>query len=91
MPPVYAKVDLVVVRENTEGMYTGYELEMGTEAVRELIAFIAETTGRGAREDSGISVQEISTTGAERIVRFAFRRRAPSAVRRSRPVTRPPS
>jgi isocitrate dehydrogenase (NAD+) len=72
VPSVYDQVDLVVVRENTEGMYTGQELAMGTDAVAELIAFIAETTGRTVRPDSGISVKQISEFGSERIVRFAF-------------------
>jgi isocitrate dehydrogenase (NAD+) len=72
VPSVYEAVDLVVVRENTEGMYTGQELAMGTEAVADLIGFIAETTGRTVRPDSGISVKQISEFGAERIVRFAF-------------------
>jgi len=72
VPSRYDRVDLVVVRENTEGMYTGEELEMGTPATAELIRFIAETTGRAVRPDSGISVKEISEFGSERIVRFAF-------------------
>ena len=60
------------MRENTEDLYAGIELEMGTEAVAELIAFIGATTGRTVRADSGISVKEISEHGSERIVRFAF-------------------
>jgi isocitrate dehydrogenase (NAD+) len=69
---VYDDVDLVVVRENTEGMYTGIELEQGTPAVAELIAFVGATTGQSIRADTGISVKEISASGAERIARFAF-------------------
>ena len=72
VPSPYEDVDLIVVRENTEGMYTGHELAMGTEAVAQLIGFIAETTGRTVRPDSGISVKQISEFGSERIVRFAF-------------------
>jgi len=72
VPSPYDRVDLVVVRENTEDLYAGIELEMGTEAVAELIAFIGATTGRTVRADSGISVKEISEQGSERIVRFAF-------------------
>jgi isocitrate dehydrogenase (NAD+) len=72
VPSVYEQVDLVVVRENTEGMYTGFEFEMGTVAVRELIRFVEDTTGRRMREDSGISIKSISEAGSERIVRFAF-------------------
>ena len=43
VPSVYDAVDLVVVRENTEGMYTGLEFEMGTVAVKELELFLKST------------------------------------------------
>ena len=72
VPSRYEDVDVVVVRENTEGMYTGIEIEMGTPAAAELIGFIDERTGRRVRADSGISVKDISEFGSERIVRFAF-------------------
>jgi isocitrate dehydrogenase (NAD+) len=72
VPSVYDDVDLVVVRENTEDVYTGVEFEVGTVEVKQLIAFIEETTGVRIREDSGISVKAISHEGSERIVRFAF-------------------
>jgi len=72
VPSLYEHVDMVVVRENTEGMYTGIELEQGTVAAAELIAFIGATTGLAVRADSGISVKEITASGAERVVRFAF-------------------
>ena len=72
VPSVYGDVDVVVVRENTEGMYTGIEIEMGTPAAAELIGFIRDRTGREVRADSGISVKDISEFGSERIVRFAF-------------------
>ena len=72
IPSRYDRVDLVVIRENTEGMYTGIELEMGTPAVDELIRFVAATTGVVVRADSGISVKEITEHGSERVARFAF-------------------
>ncbi len=72
VPSVYDHVDLVVVRENTEGMYTGIEFEMGTVATKELIRSIEERTGRRIREDSGVSIKTISVEGTERIARFAF-------------------
>jgi isocitrate dehydrogenase (NAD+) len=72
VPSLYADVDVVVVRENTEGMYTGIELEMGTREVEELIRFVGATTGTVVRADSGISVKEITEHGSERIARFAF-------------------
>ncbi|MDP9298187.1 MAG: isocitrate/isopropylmalate dehydrogenase family protein [Actinomycetota bacterium] len=71
-PTPYERVDLVVVRENTEDMYTGFEFEMGTVAANELIRFIEDTTGLTIREDSGLSIKAISESGSERIVRFAF-------------------
>ena len=72
VPSRYDEVDLIVVRENTEGMYTGIELEHGTVEVTELIGFVKATTGLVVRPDSGISVKEISEGRSERIVRFAF-------------------
>ena len=72
VPSVYGDVDLVVIRENTEGSYTGYEFEMGSSAVLELGRFIEGTTGRRVREDAGVSIKAITQHGSERIVRFAF-------------------
>jgi isocitrate dehydrogenase (NAD+) len=68
----YEHVDVVVVRENTEGMYTGIEFEQGEPATAELIAFIERTTGQRIRDDAGISIKTISTGASERIARFAF-------------------
>jgi isocitrate dehydrogenase (NAD+) len=72
IPSAYDRVDFVVLRENTEGMYTGIEFEMGRRATGELIRFIGETTGTWVREDTGLSIKTISEAGSERIVRFAF-------------------
>ena len=71
-PSAYGEVDLVVIRENTEDVYTGVEFEVGTVEVKQLIAFIEEATGVRIRDDSGISVKAISQGGSERIARFAF-------------------
>jgi isocitrate dehydrogenase (NAD+) len=68
----YDTVDLVVIRENTEDLYAGIELEEATEEALELIAWI-ERHGLGSiREDSGISIKPISIAGSRRIVEFAF-------------------
>ena len=72
VPSLYGEVDLVVIRENTEGSYTGFEFEMGTPEVTELRRFIEETTGRTIRSDSGLSIKSITERGSERICRFAF-------------------
>ena len=72
VPASYDAVDLIVVRENIEDMYTGIEFEEGTPATSELIRFVSETSGTEMRADTGISVKTISEHGSERIVRFAF-------------------
>ena len=69
---VYDDVDIVVIRESTEGMYTGMEFEEGVASTRELISFIEQETGRKIREDAGITIKAISVSGSERIARFAF-------------------
>jgi isocitrate dehydrogenase (NAD+) len=68
----FEHVDLVVVRENTEDLYAGIEYEEGTEAARELIAWIESHGGKLAHDDAGISIKPISITGTRRIVQFAF-------------------
>ena len=66
------RVDLVVIRENTEDLYAGIEFEEGKEDTRRLIGEIERLANKGIRADSGISIKPISRSGSERIVRFAF-------------------
>ncbi|HEU4450370.1 MAG TPA: isocitrate/isopropylmalate dehydrogenase family protein [Gaiellaceae bacterium] len=68
----YDAVDLVLVRENTEDLYAGIELEEGTEDAAELLAWLERHGYPPIREDSGISLKPISVTGTRRIVEFAF-------------------
>jgi isocitrate dehydrogenase (NAD+) len=65
----FEKVDLVVVRENTEDLYAGVEFEAGAPDAKQVIALAA---GR-IREDAAISIKPISAFASERIVDFAFR------------------
>jgi isocitrate dehydrogenase (NAD+) len=68
----FDKVDVVIVRENTEDLYAGIEFEADSEDAERLREFIA-TLGDGTiREHSGISIKPISTFGSERIVEAAF-------------------
>jgi len=67
-----AKVDLVIVRENTEDLYAGIEFEKGKPETDELIADIKKLNGKTIRPDSGISIKPISVAGSERIVKYAF-------------------
>jgi len=68
----FKDVDIVVIRENTEDLYSGIEFERGTPEALELLKLVSETKGDVAGEDSGISLKIISETGSRRIVRFAF-------------------
>ncbi len=68
----YGDVDLVVIRENTEDMYTGYEFDAGSPEVAELIGFLHAETGQVIREDSGLSIKAITRRASERIATFAF-------------------
>jgi isocitrate dehydrogenase (NAD+) len=68
----YERVDVVIVRENTEDSYTDIEVEHDAPETAELIAFIDRTTGKRVRDDSGLSIKSISEGATERIARFAF-------------------
>jgi isocitrate dehydrogenase (NAD+) len=65
----FEKVDLVVVRENTEDLYAGVEFEPGTDEAKQIIAL----AGGRIRDDAAISIKPISAFASERIVEFAFR------------------
>jgi isocitrate dehydrogenase (NAD+) len=67
-----SKVDLVIVRENTEDLYAGIEFEKGKPETAELIADIKRLNGKTIRPDSGVSIKPISVTGTRRIVKYAF-------------------
>ncbi|MBA7473609.1 Isocitrate dehydrogenase [NADP] [subsurface metagenome] len=68
----YEGVDLIVVRENTEDVYSGIEFEEGKPETSELINFIYASTNVKISDDSGISIKPISRHASERIIRFAF-------------------
>jgi isocitrate dehydrogenase (NAD+) len=70
------KVDLVIVRENTEDLYAGTEFERGKPETAELIDFINAKSQSGkiktSAAETGVSIKPISISGSERIVRCAF-------------------
>ena len=68
----YKDVDLVVVRENTEDLYTGIEFAEGENETKEAIEYIKKISGFPVREDSAIGIKPISVTASKRIVKFAF-------------------
>ncbi len=69
---LYQDIDLVVIRENSEDLYTGIEFEQGKPETKNLIQEIEKFTKKKIRPDSGISIKPISEFASERIVRFAF-------------------
>ncbi|MBI4301712.1 MAG: isocitrate/isopropylmalate dehydrogenase family protein [Chloroflexi bacterium] len=69
---LYPQVDLVIVRENTEDLYSGIEFESGTKEAVQLQSLIAEATGQCIASDSAIGIKSISATASRRIVKFAF-------------------
>lgn len=71
-PSRYQNVDIVVVRENIEDLYSGIEFEKDSPEISRLIDLISETKNEKIRTDSGISIKAISDMRSRRIVRFAF-------------------
>jgi len=68
----YKKVDLVVVRENTEDLYAGIEFERGTKDAKEMLSYINKLSSKSILPDSAISIKPISYTASKRIIKFAF-------------------
>jgi isocitrate dehydrogenase len=67
------RVDMVVFRENTEDVYSGKELEQGTEGVKKLLDFLKKEFSWNIREDSAVGIKPVSVTGSKRLVRAAIR------------------
>ena len=72
VPIRHPRVDLVVIRENTEDLYQGVEFERGSAEAGALREKLRALAGFELREDAGITVKPISVSGTRRIVRFAF-------------------
>jgi isocitrate dehydrogenase len=66
------KVDMVVFRENTEDVYTGFELEEGKRETKNLIDHLMKNYGWKIRVDSGIGIKPISRSGSRRLIRAAL-------------------
>lgn len=64
----YEKVDLVIIRENTEDLYAGVEFEAGSPEAQTIRSFAPAKIA----PDAAISIKPISITASQRIVRFAF-------------------
>jgi len=65
----YSDIDIVVVRENSEDLYTGVEFDEGSEEAEQIVAM----SGGKIRPGSAITVKHISAYASERIIGFAFK------------------
>jgi len=72
VPTLFKDVNIVVVRENTEDLYSGIEFEQGAPDTARLIELILETKGKVIGGDTSFSLKMISQTASRRIVKFAF-------------------
>ena len=67
-------VDVVIFRENTEGIYAGIEYESGTPENEKLARFLREELGAtGFFEGAGLGIKPVSSFGSKRLVRAAIR------------------
>ncbi|MDD4875881.1 MAG: isocitrate/isopropylmalate dehydrogenase family protein [Dehalococcoidales bacterium] len=71
-PSLHKDVDIIIVRENMEDLYSGIEFEKGAPETTRLIEMISEAKQTAVSADSGISIKVISEMGSKRIVKFAF-------------------
>jgi isocitrate dehydrogenase (NAD+) len=71
-PTPFKNVDIVIVRENTEDLYSGIEFARGSKEGDRLAKLILESTKTKVKKDSGFSIKVISETASRRIVNFAF-------------------
>jgi isocitrate dehydrogenase (NAD+) len=69
---VFHDIDLVVVRENLEGMYTGIEFDTGTPEAAEVIEAINAHSKRQIEPNAALSIKVITPEKSRRIVEYAF-------------------
>jgi isocitrate dehydrogenase (NAD+) len=64
----FDRVDVVMIRENSEDLYAGVEFDLDTPEAKRIIQM---AKGK-IRADSAISIKPLSVTGCRRIVKYAF-------------------
>lgn len=72
VPSRFENIDIVVVRENTEDLYRGIELEATSKEANKLRGFLNYMHGYRLAADTGLSVKPISISATHAIVKFAF-------------------
>jgi isocitrate dehydrogenase (NAD+) len=68
----FRDIDLVVIRENLEGMYSGVEFDTGTEEAAAVIASINAHSKKQVDPSAAVSIKVITPAESRRIVEYAF-------------------
>jgi isocitrate dehydrogenase len=66
-------VNMVIFRENTEDVYSGKEVEAGSEKAKMMITMLKEKFGWDIKTDSAIGIKPISESGSKRLIRAAIK------------------
>ena len=70
------KIDITIVRENTEDSYTGIEFEKGKPETAAFIDYVNSNSKtskiKTGKDETGITLKSISVSGTQRIVKCAF-------------------
>jgi isocitrate dehydrogenase (NAD+) len=72
VPSRYEDVDIVVFRENLEGLYSAIEFEVGKDDTQYIIEEINRLSNANITKDSALAIKKISIFNSRRIVRAAF-------------------
>ncbi len=68
----FKKVDLVIIRENSEDLYLGIEFEQGKQKTQELLDWLKNKGEKNIKSDSALGIKPISKIASERTFNFAF-------------------
>ncbi|MBA4389510.1 MAG: NADP-dependent isocitrate dehydrogenase [Syntrophus sp. (in: bacteria)] len=66
------KVDVIILRENTEDIYKGIEWKEGTEESKMILDFLKNKMNVSLSSDTGIGIKPISKTGTVRFTKWAI-------------------
>jgi len=72
LPGPFQDIDLMIVRENTEDIYTGIEFERTSVEAADARSWLSKLSGKRIREDSAVGIKAISVKGCGQIIEFAF-------------------
>lgn len=72
IPSSCQNVDLMIVRETTEGIYAGIEFERTSVEAAEARSFLSKLSGKRIREDAAVGIKPISVKGCGQLIEFAF-------------------